>query len=92
MNNPWHERFSSEQYIYGKEPNEFVVSASEVLLNGKVLCIAEGEGRNAVFLAKQGHQVTTWDYAQSGLDKTIRLAEEAGVKVNVELHDLAEVV
>ena len=91
MTNAWHEKFSEEEYVYGKEPNEFVVEAASYLPDGKILCIAEGEGRNAVYLAKQGHEVTAWDYAQAGLDKTARLAEEENVRVAAELHDLADV-
>ncbi|MCM3710412.1 class I SAM-dependent methyltransferase [Sporosarcina luteola] len=92
MTNFWHERFSTEEYIYGKEPNQFVVEAAHVLPKGKVLCIAEGEGRNAVYLASLGFDVTAWDYAQAGLDKTQQLANEKGVSVKTELRDLAEVV
>lgn len=91
MANKWHERFSSEEYVYGKEPNKFVKESSRFLHEGKVLCIAEGEGRNSVYLAGQGFDVTAWDYAPAGLDKTNRLADERGVKVITELHDLAEV-
>ncbi|HEY4554078.1 MAG TPA: class I SAM-dependent methyltransferase, partial [Bacillaceae bacterium] len=91
MTNAWHEKFSEEEYVYGKEPNEFLVEAASFLPDGKILCIAEGEGRNAVYLAKNGHEVTAWDYAQAGLDKTARLAEEENVRVATELHDLAEV-
>lgn len=93
MNNPWNKRFASTKYVYGKEPNEFIVQAAAKLpekpLN--ILCIAEGEGRNAVFLARHGHRVTSWDYAQVGLNKTQKLAEENGVNVQTELHDLAKV-
>lgn len=92
MTNFWHERFSTEEYVYGKEPNQFVVEAARVLPKGKVLCIAEGEGRNAVYLASIGFDVTAWDYAQAGLDKTNQLANEKGVSVETELRDLAEVV
>lgn len=91
MTNFWHERFSTEEYIYGKEPNQFVVEAARVLPKGKVLCIAEGEGRNSVYLASLGYDVTAWDYAQAGLDKTQQLAEERDVFVKTELRDLAEV-
>lgn len=59
-------------------------------LSGDVLTIAEGEGRNAVFLAEQGMNVTAWDYAESGLAKIKKLAEERGVTVQTELVDLNE--
>ncbi|MGM0845722.1 MAG: SAM-dependent methyltransferase [Bacillota bacterium] len=89
--NHWDERFSTKSYVYGTEPNEFLKEAQQKLqLKGKALAIAEGEGRNAVFLAKQGMDVTTWDYAASGLEKTKRLAESMGVSVHTELVDLNE--
>ncbi len=91
MANPWHKRFSTEEYIYGKKPNEFVVEAKRFLPKGKILCIAEGEGRNAVYLAEQGFDVTAWDYAQAGLYKTKKLAKEKGVEVAIKLVDLADV-
>lgn len=91
MTNHWDERFKDERYMYGKEPNAFVEEKGSELPKGRVLCIAEGEGRNAVYLAKLGYDVTAWDYAQSGLDKTKRLAKEHGVEVETALHDLADV-
>lgn len=92
MTNTWDERFSTQEYVYGKEPNEFVVEATRVIPSGaKVLCIAEGEGRNAVYLASLGYDVTAWDYAPAGLEKTKRLAIEKNVVVHTELRDLANV-
>ena len=91
MTNSWHERFSVEEYVYGKEPNGFLVEAAQDLPKGKVLCIAEGEGRNSVYLASLGFDVTAWDFAQAGLDKTKRLANEKKVAVKTELRDLSEV-
>ena len=92
MTNSWHERFSTDAYIYGKEPNAFLVEAVGQLPTGKVLCIAEGEGRNSVYLASLGFDVTAWDYAPAGLAKTNRLADEKGVVVKTELQDLADVL
>lgn len=93
MSNQWHKRFLTEEYMYGKEPNLFVTEMVRKLpAGGKILCIAEGEGRNAVYLAKKGFSVTAWDYAQSGLDKTEKLAKEQGVSVETALCDLADVL
>lgn len=87
--NSWNTRFQSDHYIYGTEPNVFLKEIQKKLqLKGEGLAIAEGEGRNAVFLAEQGMNVTTWDYAESGLDKTKKLAKAKGVTVNTELVDL----
>jgi hypothetical protein len=89
--NMWHERFKEENYVYGKEPNHFIRNAASFIKkSGHVLSIAEGEGRNAVFLAGEGFKVSTWDYASSGIEKTKKLADERGVTVNTNLQDLAD--
>jgi SAM-dependent methyltransferase len=89
--NHWDTRFQSEQYVYGREPNVFLTEfQKKIKVPGDALTIAEGEGRNAVYLAEQGLNVTAWDYAESGLTKTNKLAEERGVVVSTELVDLNE--
>ncbi|MFT9596914.1 class I SAM-dependent methyltransferase [Mesobacillus sp.] len=89
MGNTWNERFGSEQYVYGEEPNLFIKNQAHRLEKGrKVVCFAEGEGRNAVYLAKQGLDVTAYDYAQNGLKKTEALSESNGVKIETEQKDL----
>ncbi|HHW36617.1 MAG TPA: class I SAM-dependent methyltransferase [Bacillales bacterium] len=91
--NQWDTRFQAENYIYGKNPNVFLAEfQKELQLTGDALAIAEGEGRNAVFLAEQGMNVTAWDYAEFGLEKTNKLAEERGVTVHTELIDLNEAI
>ncbi|KAA6452036.1 class I SAM-dependent methyltransferase [Bacillus swezeyi] len=90
--NFWNSRFQGENYVYGTEPNIFLSDSQKKLqLSGSALAIAEGEGRNAVFLAEQGMNVTSWDYAESGLRKTKKLAEARDVVVKTELADLNEV-
>ncbi|WP_028776372.1 SAM-dependent methyltransferase [Shimazuella kribbensis] len=90
--NQWDIRFRDEDYVYGTEPNVFVTEvAKKIQFSGNTLAIAEGEGRNAVFLAEQGLNVTAWDYAESGLEKTSKLAEIKGVKVKTELIDLNDI-
>ena len=92
MMNPWNTRYQAENYVYGKEPNVFLEEMQPKLqMKGRALAVAEGEGRNAVFLAEQGMDVTAWDYAESGLEKTGNLGKERGVKVHTELVDLNEV-
>lgn len=87
----WNTRFQTENYVYGKEPNAFLTEfQKKIEITGDSLAIAEGEGRNAVYLAKQGMNVTAWDYAESGLAKTNKLAVERGVVVTTELVDLNE--
>jgi 2-polyprenyl-3-methyl-5-hydroxy-6-metoxy-1,4-benzoquinol methylase len=89
MGNPWHERFGSEQYVYGEEPNLFIKNQANRLEKArKVVCFAEGEGRNAVYLGKQGLDVTAYDYALNGLKKTEALADSNGVKIKTEQKDL----
>nr|WP_263327188.1 class I SAM-dependent methyltransferase [Neobacillus sp. Marseille-Q6967] len=90
--NQWNIRFQDDDYVYGKEPNVFLADIQKKLqLSGDTLAIAEGEGRNAVFLAEQGMKVTAWDYAESGLAKTKKLADSRGVTVNTGLVDLNDV-
>ncbi|HLU23514.1 MAG TPA: methyltransferase domain-containing protein [Bacillaceae bacterium] len=89
--NDWNTRFQTDNYVYGKEPNAFLKEYhKKVKISGDALAIAEGEGRNAVYLAEQGMNVTAWDYAESGLAKTNKLAEERGVTVSTALVDLNE--
>ncbi|MBS4207275.1 methyltransferase domain-containing protein [Bacillus sp. FJAT-50079] len=89
--NHWHTRFQKENYVYGREPNVFLKEfQKKIIISGDVLAVAEGEGRNAVYLAEQGMNVTAWDYAESGLEKTNKLAKERGVIVSTELIDLNE--
>ncbi|HUZ42318.1 MAG TPA: class I SAM-dependent methyltransferase [Acidimicrobiales bacterium] len=85
----WEQRFAGETYFYGTEPNEFLRTSLSKLPKGAAMCLAEGEGRNAVFLAESGYQVSSVDLTQTGVDKTMRLAEERGVKVNAVVGDLA---
>jgi len=85
----WDERYSDEEYVYGKDPNEFLAKAVDKIPLGKVLCVAEGEGRNAVFLAAQGYDVTAVDASAVGLEKARKLAEERGVSITTIVRDLA---
>lgn len=89
--NSWNDRFKNENYVYGTNPNLFLADIHKKLnLSGEALAIAEGEGRNAVYLAQQGMNVTAWDYAQSGLAKTEKLAKDRNVTVQTKLVDLNE--
>jgi SAM-dependent methyltransferase len=85
----WDERYGSEAYAYGKTPNRFLADNYSVLPKGNVLSLAEGEGRNAVFLAKQGYAVTAVDASQVGLQKAKQLADENGVSIELVHADLA---
>jgi len=86
----WDERYSSDEYAYGKEPNDFLRNHAGIIPAGRVLCLAEGEGRNAVYLAEQGYQVTAVDSSIVGLKKARKLAEERGVEIEIQHADLKD--
>ena len=89
--NPWDERYSASDYFYGKEPNDFLREQIKRLpAGGQVLCLAEGEGRNAVYLAREGFQVTAVDGSRVGLQKLEALAKDSGVSVKTVCADLAD--
>ncbi len=85
----WNERFSAPDYVYGTAPNEFIAEIADRIPAGPVLCLAEGEGRNAVFLAGRGHDVTAVDQSAAGLAKARRLAEKHGRVVRAVEADLS---
>jgi SAM-dependent methyltransferase len=86
----WDERYSSDEYAYGTTPNEFLVEKLSCIPKGKILSLAEGEGRNAVFLAKQGYSVTAVDASLVGLNKARKLAEKNDVVIELVHADLAD--
>lgn len=86
----WDERFSEDTYFYGTQPNDFLKLNVASIPRGEVLCLAEGEGRNAVFLAGQGYEVTAVDSSPVGLKKAQQLAAEHGVHINIVQADLAD--
>lgn len=86
----WNERYDRAEYLFGIEPNDFLASVAEQIPAGPVLCLAEGEGRNAVFLAGRGHAVTAVDQSAVGLAKAERLAAERGVAIATAVADLAD--
>ena len=84
----WDERYRGDTYAYGTEPNDFLKSEVARIPKGRVLCLAEGEGRNAVFLAGLGYEVTAVDLSLEGLRKAERLARARGVTLQVQQADL----
>lgn len=84
----WDQRYGADHYIYGIEPNGFLVENIGKLPMGKILCLAEGEGRNAVYLAKQGYSVTAVDSSAVGLQKAAALAEINQVNIEIVKADL----
>ena len=85
----WDERYAEAFASYGTEPNDFLREVAGRIPEGPVLCLAEGEGRNAVFLAERGHPVTAVDQSAVGLANAARLAEERGVELTTVPADLA---
>lgn len=89
----WNERFlATEDYIFGKEPNAFMVRhAAEFIKPGAtVLAVADGEGRNGVWLAQQGCEVWSVDSAPAASEKARKLAAERGVAMHVQTADATE--
>ena len=84
----WNEKFANTEYAYGTEPNDFLVSAVTKLKRGATLSLAEGEGRNAVWLAQQGFTVSAIEQSEKGVGKTLRLALQRGVIVIAERGEL----
>lgn len=82
----WNQRYSAPGYRFGKEPAEFLSrEAGQLVAGSKVLCVADGEGRNSVYLAGLGHEVTAFDASDVALAKARDLAKERGVSVDFNL-------
>lgn len=86
----WDRRYAGEAYAFGTEPNDFLVEAAPLIPAGPVLCLAEGEGRNAVWLAARGHEVTAVDASPVGIAKAEALARTRGVGIATVAADLAD--
>ena len=87
----WDERYRADGYAYGTAPNDFLVEVVDRLPPAaRVISLAEGEGRNAVFLAERGHRVVAIDSSAVGLRKATALAQARGVALEVVVADLAD--
>ena len=84
----WNERYSEPGFAYGTAPNEFIAAMAAKIPPGNILSLAEGEGRNAVYLASLGYQVTGVDGSEVGLRKAMTLATEHNVAITTILADL----
>ena len=87
----WEARYGTPDYTFGKEPNYFLAACKHLLpRSGRALAVADGEGRNGVWLAQQGLDVLSIDFSPSGQDKARALAAERGVNIdlqNVDVND-----
>ncbi len=84
----WNERYSSEAFAYGEEPNKYLKEQLIKLPIGSILFPAEGEGRNAVFAAKLGWNVSAFDISNEGKNKAIKLAQKNNVTINYKVGEL----
>jgi len=78
----WDKKFNSDEYIYGKEPNNFLKSYIDQVNPGKILLPGDGEGRNAVYAAKKGWDVTALDYSTKAKEKALKLGKQNKVTIN----------
>lgn len=92
MNNSWtdrwNNRYSSEEFAYGEEPNNYLKEQLEKLKVGSILFPAEGEGRNAIFAAKLGWKVSAFDISAEGKNKALKLAEANHVEIDYQVGEL----
>ena len=88
MINPWDERYASEKYIYGIEPNTYLKEKLSAIKPGKILFPAEGEGRNAVYAASLGWETDAFDQSLEGQKKAIKLSFQKRVNINYFLQSL----
>ena len=84
----WNKRFEQAGYLFGTEPNVYLkAQAAYYPKTGRALCVADGEGRNSVWLAQQGLQVDAFDISDVGVAKARQLAQDAAVQVNYSVAD-----
>ncbi len=87
----WNERYAGEDYLFGTAPNAFLASQVARLKPGmRCLAVADGEGRNGVWLAEQGLRVVSVDSSRVAVAKSRALAEQRGVKLDCQLADLTQ--
>lgn len=84
----WDERYAAPEYVYGTAPNDFLAQVAHRIPAGRVLCLADGEGRNGVFLAARGYDAVGIDVSPVGLAKARRLADARGVRLTSVAADL----
>jgi 2-polyprenyl-3-methyl-5-hydroxy-6-metoxy-1,4-benzoquinol methylase len=90
LNNPletWNQRFAAEHYVFGQSPNAYLQSQATHLNPGNALAVADGEGRNGVWMAEQGLQVDAFDFSDNAIRKAKALAQSRQVKVNFMCSD-----
>ncbi len=86
----WNERYAADEYVYGKSPNLFFRDQIDAMKPGKLLTLAEGEGRNGVYAALKGWEVTAVDYSDEGQKKAMKLAREHDISLTYYLTPVEE--
>lgn len=87
MNNFWNERYAEKEFAYGTLPNQFLKEQLDTLSAGNILFVCEGEGRNAVYAARQNWHVEAFDLSEQGKKKALLLAEENNVAIDYQITD-----
>ncbi|PWQ98551.1 class I SAM-dependent methyltransferase [Leucothrix arctica] len=88
----WNDRYSGDVYVCGTMPNDFLYRVSNFVKGNKVLCLGEGEGRNAVYLAREGFDVSAVDSSPLALENAERLADQSYVDINTQVAELSQYV
>jgi len=83
----WNERFSTEEYLFGQQVNHYLAAQKDRLHGGKALAIADGEGRNSVWLAQQDLEVEAFDFSPVAIEKAKKLAQAKNVSVHFQCSD-----
>ncbi|MDP2303260.1 MAG: class I SAM-dependent methyltransferase [Ignavibacteria bacterium] len=92
MKQQWNDRFNSEEYVYGTEPNEFFKASISKIKPGRLLLLGEGEGRNGVYAAKNGWTVDAYDWSESAKIKALKLARANNCLIDYKVEDLVNII
>ncbi|MDP3831198.1 MAG: class I SAM-dependent methyltransferase [Ignavibacteriaceae bacterium] len=92
MKQQWNDRFKSEEYVYGTEPNEFFKESISKIKPGRLLLLGEGEGRNGVYAAKNGWTVDAFDWSESAKIKALKLARANNCLIDYKVEDLVNII
>jgi 2-polyprenyl-3-methyl-5-hydroxy-6-metoxy-1,4-benzoquinol methylase len=86
----WNQRYNKPELVYGQHPNEFLKQQLSTLTPGTLLLPGEGEGRNALWAAQNGWDVTAFDYSKTAMEKATTLFIQHNVKVNYSVSDVLQ--
>jgi len=88
MSEFWDDRYRSDEYVYGLDPNKFFKETIDDLKSGKILLPADGEGRNSVYAATKGWKVDAFDFSRNAVKKALELADKNNVEINYYIDNL----